>query len=235
MQKLALGLLIAVGIVPAAAAADLSPRVEEAVPPAAFNWTGAYIGAHAGYGWGDFTSEPTDAYGGLKPDGWLGGGQAGFNYQFDNGFVLGIEADASFGSRKDAISVALGDPQDALFELDYAAKLQSSGTVRARAGYAFDRFLPYATAGLGWARAEMDFANRISEGGVPRISNAASDKQTFTGWTLGAGLEYAITDTISAKAEYLYADLGSKEFDLGTPIRAELTLQTVQFGLNYRF
>lgn len=236
MKHAAAGILLAIALGGSAEAADLSaPAPLEAPPAPAFSWTGLYFGGHAGYAWGDFASEPTDAYGGQKPDGWIGGGQAGFNYQFDNRLVLGIEADASFGSLKDDIAVALGDPQDGLFELGYATEIKSFGTVRARAGYAFNRFLPYATGGLGWARAEMDFSNVISVAGVPVISNSASDKQTFTGWTLGVGLEYAVTDNITAKAEYLYTDLGSKDFDLGTPITADLTLQTVKFGLNYKF
>jgi outer membrane immunogenic protein len=236
MKNAVAGILLVLGLGGTAAAADLSaPAPIEPPPPAAFSWTGLYFGGHVGYAWSDFASEPTDAYGGQKPDGWVGGGQAGFNYQFDNRLVLGIEADASFGSLKDDVAFAIGDPQDGLFELDYATKVSSFGTVRARAGYAFDRFLPYATGGLGWARAELDFSNTVSIDGVPVISNTASDKQTFTGWTIGAGLEYAITNNITAKAEYLYTDLGSKDFDLGTPISADLTLQTVKFGLNYKF
>jgi outer membrane immunogenic protein len=224
------------GTFEASRAADLAVPIEPAPEPAAaFSWTGLYLGGHAGYGWGDFATVPTDAYDGQKPDGWVGGGQAGFNYQFDNRLVLGIEADVSFGSLKDDIAVALGDPQEGLFELGYTTRIDALGTVRARAGYAFDRFLPYVTGGLAWARAELDFSNRITVDGVPLIHNTASDKQTFTGWTVGAGLEYALTENITAKAEYLYSDLGSQDFDLGTPIRADLTLQTVKFGLNYKF
>jgi outer membrane immunogenic protein len=231
-----IGLACLLGSLGAGRAADLAVPVEPAPEPvAAFSWTGLYLGGHVGYGWGEFSSDPTDSYGGMKPDGWVGGGQAGFNYQFGNRLVLGIEADASFGSLKDDVSLAMGEPQEGLFELGYATRIDAFGTVRGRAGYAFDRFLPYVTGGLAWARADLDFSNRISGDGVTLLHNTASDKQTFTGWTLGAGLEYALTDSITAKAEYLYGDLGSQDFDLGTPIRADLTLQTVRFGLNYKF
>jgi outer membrane immunogenic protein len=236
MKQTAASILILVGLGGAAEAADLSaPAPYEAPAAPAFTWTGFYVGGHAGYGWGDFGSEPTDAYGANQPDGFFGGVQAGYNFQFDNRLVVGIEADASFGSLKDNGSFAMGEPQEGLFELDYATKIDTFGTVRGRVGYAFDRVLPYATAGLGWARTELDFSNDVTMGGMPVISSAASDKQTFTGWTVGAGLEYAITDNITAKAEYLYTDLGSKDFDLGTPVSADLTLQTVKFGLNYKF
>ncbi|MET4632330.1 outer membrane protein [Kaistia defluvii] len=232
----ALGLGMTFGLAGAASAADLTVPYEPIpAPEPAFTWTGLYIGAHGGYAWLDFKSEPTDAYGGMKPDGWFGGGQAGYNYQFSNNIVLGIEADASFGDQKDSISALIGDPLENAVTLDYAAKIDAFGTVRARAGYAVDRFLPYVTGGLAWANAELDFHNQIIADGNVAVDLSASDKQTFTGWTIGAGLEYAVTNNITAKVEYLYADLGSKDFDLGTPVSADITMQTVKFGLNYKF
>lgn len=232
----ALGLVMAIGLAGAAQAADLTYEpAPVAAPEPAFTWTGLYIGAHAGYGWSDFDNEAISSYGDLKPDGWFGGGQAGYNYQFSNNIVLGIEADASFGDQKDAISAVIGDPAENAFMLDYATKIDAFGTVRARAGYAIDRFLPYVTGGLAWANASLDFHNQVIADGDVRVDLRASDKQTFTGWTVGVGLEYAITNNITAKAEYLYADLGSKDFDLGTPVTADITMQTVKLGLNYKF
>lgn len=238
MKNTVVGLFIALGLVGTAHAADLTveaPYQPAPVPAPAFTWTGLYVGAHGGYGWGDFTSEPTDAYGGQKPDGFFGGGQAGYNYQFQNNLVLGIEADVSFGALKDDISAQLGSLPEAAFALNYADKINTFGTVRARAGYAFDRFLPYVTGGLAWGQARLDFENTATVDGDVLVHNAASDKQTFTGWTIGAGLEYAVTNNITAKVEYLYADLGSRDFDLGTPVTADITLQTVKLGLNYKF
>jgi outer membrane immunogenic protein len=235
MKQTAASILILVGLGGAAEAADLpAPAPYEAPAAPAFTWTGFYVGGHAGYGWGDFGSEPTDAYGADKPDGFFGGVQAGYNFQFDNRLVLGIDADASFGNLKSGYTAGFSD-EDIELSFGHQLELRSFGTVRGRVGYAFDRVLPYATAGLGWARTELDFSNDVTMGGMPVISSAASDKQTLTGWTVGAGLEYAITDNITAKAEYLYTDLGSKDFDLGTPVSADLTLQTVKFGLNYKF
>ena len=235
-MKTAIALAIALGLAGTAHAADLAPAPLPAPEPEPiFTWTGRYIGVHGGYAWGDFKSEPTDAYGGQKPDGFFGGAQAGYNYQFSNNIVLGIEADASFGDQKDDISVLLGDSPDAQFALDYTTKIDAFGTVRARAGYAVDRFLPYVTGGLAWANTELGFHQVVTADGVVAIDNSASDKQTSTGWTVGAGLEYAVTNNITAKVEYLYADLGSTDFDLGTPVSADLTLQTVKFGLNYKF
>lgn len=235
MKNTAVGILIAVAMAGSAHAADLTVPPPEPAPEAAYNWTGLYIGVHGGYGFGDFSSAPTDAYDGLKPDGFFGGGQVGYNYQFANNVVLGIEADVSFGDLKDDLSSRLGDPLEGLFQLDYAAKIDTFGTVRGRAGYAFDRFLPYVTGGLAWGRGQLDFENTITVNGDVLVHNQASDKQTFTGWTVGAGLEYAVTQNVTAKLEYLYADLGSQDFDLGTPVPGDITLQTVKFGLNYKF
>ena len=235
LKHVVTSILLALGLTGAAQAADLSgPAPVEAPPAPAFRWTGFYVGGHAGYAWSDFSAEPTDAYGVEQPNGFFGGGQAGFNYQFDNRLVLGIEADASFGDQNTGYTARFSD-DDVEMRFGHQFEIQSFGTVRGRAGYAFDRLLPYVTGGLGWARAELDFSNVVTMGGAPVISNSASDKQTFTGWTVGAGLEYAITDNITAKAEYLYTDLGTKEFDLGTPVATDLTLQTVKFGLNYKF
>ncbi|BCP52799.1 porin [Kaistia sp. 32K] len=235
MKTLGLGIVLALGMAGAAQAADLTAAPPEPVPAPAFSWTGLYLGGHAGYGWGDFTSDPTDAYGGLKPDGFFGGGQVGYNYQFDNRLVLGVEADVSFGSLKDDIDTVIGDPSEAAVEIAYSTKIDTFGTVRGRLGYAADRFLPYVTGGLAWARADLAFSNTITVDGQQLVHNAASNKQTYTGWTIGAGVEYAVTNNITAKLDYLYADLGSRDFDLGTPVQADLKVQTVQVGLNYKF
>ncbi|MCX5520167.1 porin family protein [Kaistia defluvii] len=231
---IALGLGMTLGLAGAANGADLTFE-PAAAPEPAFTWTGLYIGAHGGYAWSDVSNAGINAYGGLKPDGWFGGGQAGYNYQFANQFVLGIEADVSFGDQKDSLSAVIGDPLENAVTLDYATKIDTFGTVRARAGYAFDRFLPYVTGGLAWANAELDFHNQIIADGNVAVDLSASDKQTLTGWTIGAGLEYAITNNVTAKVEYLYADLGSKDFDLGTPVSTDITMQTVKIGLNYKF
>lgn len=231
---LVMAIVLGLGSTQSVRAADLAITAE---PPAARDWTGFYAGVHAGYGWTELRSEPTDAYGGLEPGGFFGGGQAGYNHQFSNKLVLGIEADVSFTSQKDSVGASFGDPLSAQVEFGHRASIDSFGTVRGRIGYAAGRLLPYVTGGLAWANAEMDYQQTVTVGGVviPEASGGASDKQTFSGWTVGGGLEYAITDQITAKAEYLYADFGSRAFDLGTPNPADLAMQTVRLGLNYSF
>lgn len=212
-----------------AMAADLTQEPVPVAAPEAFNWTGFYAGVHGGYGWGKTEGEyfaPVEA---PKPDGFFGGGQVGYNVEFSNRVVLGVEADAAFADLSDATVY------DSFYSLGYEARVDSFGTVRARAGYAVDRLLPYVTGGFAWANTKLD--SQFTLGAPVDLESHGSDSQTFTGWTVGAGFEYAFTGNVTAKVEYLYADLGSKDFHLGEvgPFPIDLKMQTAKLGLNYRF
>jgi outer membrane immunogenic protein len=249
-RTLGIAFLAACGLGSAAHAADLTVYEEAVVAPApapAFNWTGFYAGVHAGYGWaevdnqygfGDNFSELVNG-GGNKPDGFFGGLQLGYNHQFANNVVLGVEADAAFADLKDSGQGISGDLDGDFYRFNTETKIDALGTVRARLGYAAGRFLPYVTGGFAWAHTDYNFSFDTAS---PTLNGSFSQSDVFTGWTVGAGLEYAITDKISAKLEYLYADLGSKDYsiDLGTnapagQFRGDLTLQTAKIGLNYKF
>ncbi len=119
-------------------AADMPSRgpVYKAAPAATlFNWTGFYIGAHGGYGWGDF--------GGASPEGGFGGGQIGVNYQFAPNWVWGVEADVSGSGVKDDF-------------LGASVKTDVFGTARLRLGYTVDRTMIYGTGGLAWADTKLN-------------------------------------------------------------------------------
>ncbi len=170
-----------------------------------FSWTGFYIGANTGYAWGSGTGA-ADAYG-VNPDGWLGGGQVGYNFQFQNNVLVGLEADV------DAANIS-GSNGPVSSKVDYF------GTVRARLGYAFDHVLPYVTGGLAWAN------NKVT-------ANGLSQSNTSTGWAAGAGVEYALTNNWTARAEYLYLDLGKSGFQsVGD---SGVTASTARLGVNYKF
>ncbi len=176
-----------------------------AAPPA-FSWTGFYIGGNTGYAWGS-GSGATESYG-IQTDGWFAGGQVGYNYQFQNNVLVGLETDIQGGDMT-------GGGNGLTSKLDYF------GTVRARLGYAFDRVLPYVTGGMAYGR------NTINAYGL-------DSSNTHVGWTAGAGLEYAMTNNWTARAEYLYTDLGSKAYDnIGTD--AGVTASTARLGVNYKF
>ena len=102
----------------------------------------AYIGGQIGYGWGK--SEFEDAFR-VKPDGFLGGLYAGYNFDVGNNFILGVDGDITYNNLKDNYSATDGDIAG-----DLESKLRWSGAVRARAGVAFDRFMPYIAGGVAF-------------------------------------------------------------------------------------
>ncbi|MFE1602219.1 outer membrane protein [Methylobacterium sp. ID0610] len=226
---------------PAALAADL-PRQAAPPPlpvPPAFTWTGFYAGVNAGYGFGagsDGFTDPT--YGtvttGGGRSGFVGGGQIGATYQFmpGSGFVVGAEADiqgTTFGPSRTGLvgSTAF---------YDIGPSLDWFGTVRGRIGYAVDRILVYGTGGFAYGGGSLPSFAGTYPGTLPGTSR--------TGWTLGGGIEYAITDRISARIEGLYVNLdrGRRDtiYDATTgayygTARDSSGFGLVRAGLNYRF
>ena len=218
-----LSALAGVGITPARAA-DMPPSMPPprhvALVPF-FTWNGAYIGINAGYGFG--RSSWTDNASGISTgtfnvNGATVGGTLGYNVQMRS-LVFGVETDLGWSGMKGTASTnCLGNCTTANTWL---------GTARGRAGYAFDRFLPYLTAGLAY--------------GNLKISNdfGGSASTTRIGWTAGVGLEYAFLNNWSAKLEYLYADLGKATCDAtcsgGSPFDVKFSTHLIRGGLNYRF
>ena len=191
-----------------------------------FNWTGAYIGAQAGYLWGEGDFEVDDGSGAeIEPDGWLGGIYVGYNYQRTNNVVIGADADFAWTGADDSATgfSAVGVPVGTLdSELDW------EGAVRLRLGYAVDRFLPYVAGGVAFGRMGIEAFNLagVSQG---------SDDDTGVGWTLGVGLEYAFTDNIIGRAEYRYTDFGDFDFSVPGGATADLTTNDVRLGVAYKF
>ncbi|KAB2657808.1 porin family protein [Brucella tritici] len=189
-----------------------------------FSWTGAYIGGQIGYGWGK--SEFEDAFR-VKPDGFLGGLYAGYNFDVGNNFILGVDGDITYNNLKDNYSATDGDIAG-----DLESKLRWSGAVRARAGVAFDRFMPYIAGGVAFGSVKNTLS---ATDGVDEIS--VSQSKTYTGWTAGAGVDYAATDNLILRLEYRYTDYGKKDFDFGTDVSVEDKFKThdVRLGVAYKF
>ncbi|HEY6632810.1 MAG TPA: outer membrane protein [Rhizobiaceae bacterium] len=223
MKKLLLASTLLCAMSGYALAADAVVEVPEVYVAPVFSWTGGYIGGQVGYLWGD-----GDASGILfddgqaEPEGWFGGVYVGYNYQFTNNVVLGIDADFAWTGADDDSTILLGGvPIGALHtELDW------EGAVRARLGYAVDRFLPYVAGGVAFGKVD---AEAFDTTGV----SIASDDETNTGWTIGAGLEYAFTDNIIGRAEYRYTDFG--DFDFGDDVSGDLKTNDVRLGIAYKF
>lgn len=232
---LAVSALLIVSPLSAVSAADMALK---ASPPAplAYNWTGFYLGIEGGAGWGH--AEDTDVTGfdsgRFAVAGGLIGGTVGYNWQI-NKIVLGLEGDGSGAWIKGSttgippLNFCGGSPP--YCELD----LQALGTLRARAGIAFDRFLPYVTGGLAVGALHGHEGDILANGAV---GNATT---TVAGWTVGGGIEAAISPNWSAKVEYLHADLGNHVifndlvFGANLAENVRYTTEILRVGLNYKF
>jgi len=208
-----------------AAAADISP-----VP--VYDWTGFYLGAQGGYGWGtNEYSFSTNAAKSINMSGIVGGGTAGYNFQADR-IVFGLEGDFSLaginGYYLAPPSIA-GNPP--CMNQGCSANVDWFGTGRVRLGYAVDNFMPYVTGGLavGGARGTVDL------GACGPGAGSCGFNNTQWGWTVGAGAEYGINKNWSAKVEYLYVNLGTPSFPNVNLASGIVDFSVVRVGVNYRF
>jgi high affinity Mn2+ porin len=191
-----------------------------------FDWTGFYIGAHAGYSRSSSNavlSDPASTATSNSFSGVIGGVQAGYNYRLPSGVLLGVEADITFPNYLISNSVvsSLASARSAVTEQwDYVA------TARGRVGYATGPWLAYATGGLAWAGER--FLNTPDIGSDEKILN------TRLGWAAGAGVEYAFAPHWSARLEYLYSRFGTADirFPSATQYASTLDFQSLRVGLN---
>jgi outer membrane immunogenic protein len=203
-------------------AADMPRKVAPITPLATpYNWSGVYAGINGSFGTGVTSAGllPNNFFGNHEFGGGLFGGQIGFNYQLSH-LVLGIETDLDWADL---------DGSETLFGFTEEAKVKSLGTLRGRIGYAWDRVMVYGTGGFAWGR--------VSDG--CDLCGISTETNTLTGYTVGAGVEYGITQNLSAKAEYLYVHLDPKNYFLdqgcfgGCAMGANINL--FRLGLNWRF
>jgi outer membrane immunogenic protein len=202
----------------AAAAADL-PAVQPyyktpIIVPPPLGWSGFYLGVNGG---GGFGSSNWDTAGSIDTSGGVVGGTVGYNYQV-NHFVVGVEGDIDWAGISGTTTTAA---------CPAGCKTADSwlSTARGRIGYAADRFLPYVTGGVAF-------------GNIDATTAGLTTMTTNAGWTVGAGVEFAITPNWSAKAEYLYVDLGKFNCGLncGAPTdNVSFTTNLVRGGINYHF
>lgn len=202
--------LAAIGAAPAGAA-DLAARTYTKAPVLAPlpSWAGFYIGAMGGYASEDSSNNA------LK--GGFAGGTVGYNWQQGN-VVFGLEADAAWAD----INATVGIPG----LISVTDKIEATGTVRGRVGYAFNTVLLYGTGGYAWAN------NKLS---ATVLGVSGSESKMLSGWALGAGAEWMFAPKWSVKAEYLYKSLESSTYFAGTAPVGEINLHSVQVGVNYHF
>jgi outer membrane immunogenic protein len=225
-----------------ASGADLAAPIYK-TPPASialssYNWTGCYIGGNAGGGrsindWAPFAGAPLNT---ARASGFFGGGQVGCDYQAGP-WVFGLVGTYDYAGMHSAALGGIDQVQ---------TKLDSFATGAARVGYSFDRVLTYAKGGLAWARFENEMDVSLGAPGfVPFLRGNAS----AVGFDLGAGFEVAILPNVSVSTEYNYLAFGTSNVAMTcqpasgacagapaiVPVDIRQTVQTVTFGLNYRF
>jgi outer membrane immunogenic protein len=253
MKKLLLAGVAIAGLVAGASAASAADLPVRSAPPPApmiaaipiFTWTGFYVGAQVGYAWGDNNNDnipggafvatpagtlvPFDGGFGGDNDGFLAGVHAGYNYQFGS-IVVGVEGDIEgvFGGDDNDFNGVLFDRFGNLADVAFSANsLDWQGSIRGRVGFAFDRALIYATGGFAFGGVSGGFSQGLLD----------NNDDTLTGWTLGAGVEYAITNNLTTRVEYRYTNFSGNDsvFNNINFGGGDLDFHTVRVGLSYKF
>jgi outer membrane immunogenic protein len=228
------------------------------------NWTGFYVGGNLGYAsseadskikslGGDWsTQSPSlrdfivdNSSANQDPSGVSFGFQAGYDHQFDNKFILGIEADYSELDLDESRQTALILSPEAFpvsFAFSNKVELKHTLSLRPKLGYAFDNTIVYVTAGFAWTSAEIS-SDLVSTNGYNKVGKAS---KTLSSAIWGVGLEHKLFDNISAKLEYL--KINGNDTNYTTKYRPDSTLpgfsetfnadfdyDVVRVGINYRF
>jgi outer membrane immunogenic protein len=239
-----LAVAAAVAATGSASAADMAVRARPAAVDPGYNWSGFYIGGNAGYGWGERSGEivafstglgipgavaagTIPSFFNLRPEGALGGVQAGYNWQSGR-WVFGVETDIQAAHLNQSVVIphaALG-PFTATLSTA-STDLDWFGTARGRVGYAWNQFLLYGTGGLAYG----GVSDNATVATVPPPAAGGGHGMTSSariGWAAGAGIEWAFRPAWSLKAEYMHVDLG------GTTLRVLFPVAPINF-IDYRF
>jgi len=234
------------------------------------DWSGIRVGVAGGYSW---SSVSTDTY--LIPNLWYPQNgfhvpfqdqrsysahvQGGYDHQFSNGVVLGIEGAAAFGDfQRFRDTIVLGgalaaNGRDTRNFVDIDSEVEWSASVKGRLGYAFGRYLPFIAAGVSMADYSHSFVFWDGPNAIdparPEHPNYDYRGQHYIGWTVGGGIEYALTEKLSLKTEYSFSDFGAKKFgwkqqndnrgrspyNIDSQYRISLMQHDFNVGIAYRF
>ena len=236
---------------PAVAVAGAPPYVRPPTPaPAlvykspsalyAYNWSGFYVGADGGYGWETSKGGLTTAAGiSLAPysynvNGPIAGIFIGGNYQFDK-LVVGLEGDWQWsnliGNNQTLAPLgAAGAFPGGPFTISTTVKDYAS--IRGRLGFAFARFLVFGTGGWAWGNPSTSYA-------TTEAAPFAATGSNGTGWTAGAGIDYAFTENVFGRIEYRYTNLGTSGFASVATNSADgvtrVPINDLRAGIAYKF
>ena len=231
-------------------AADLIPPPP---PVPIFTWTGVYLGGQIGYGWGSgnlnysgfdqVTGTALATSVGGTPSGVVGGAHVGYQYQI-NQWVLGLEGSVDGTGLTNTAVAAFAEGTG----VTASTTATVQGSIRGKLGIAWDRALIYATGGVAFGGFDTSFSV-ANPGTLTRVPFFAGDgvSTTRVGWTVGGGVQYAVTDNWWVFAEYRYSNFGtvaSTGLLAGSPrpfagafLNANCTLNQnqAQVGFSYRF
>lgn len=232
------GPALAADLPPAAPPPPQAPATYVPPPAPVYNWAGIYIGLNGGYAFGNSEWSAASSFvgtGNFNVSGGLVGGTIGANFQSGQ-FVFGVEGDVDWTGINSSLS-STTICGTGVTSCTFQTSNDWLGTIRGRVGYAFDRVLIYGTAGGAFGDVKGTFSGTTATGPI----GFSSDSTEF-GWTAGAGLEFAITENITAKAEYLFVDLskGSASCSAaicGTAFNIPVSFDAslVRAGLNFKF
>jgi outer membrane immunogenic protein len=226
-----------------------------------YSWSGLYLGVNGGFSWGrsstdvTITGVPAGSVA-QNMNGWLGGGQIGYNWQTGS-LVLGVETDIQATGQRGTFAFATPTvcpaPGVAVLPCSTGSgsvqeKLPWFGTVRGRLGFTpMPTWLLYVTGGLAYGEADTNatLTSAVAFLGGPVIASAATaatTSTTKTGWVFGGGAEWVISSPWTAKVEYLHMDLGTVNTSFAGPApftlvntSSRMTDDIVRAGVNYRF
>jgi outer membrane immunogenic protein len=248
-KQLLVGAALLAAMSGVATAADLSrpapaPVYTKAPPPLPlFSWTGFYLGGNLGAAWGQ--GNITDTFTGASFSGtsnavFTGGGQVGFNYQVSS-VVFGVEGDFDWLANNNNTGTGVVVPIGGGLTNTFTASLNNRWvtTLTGRLGVAWDRVLLYGKGGAAWVGNNSFTVTDVTTG----ASLTGATNNSSTGWTAGAGLEWAFANNWTARVEYDYIGLGSRTFGPVTgPVlvgdtftTSNANIQMVTVGLNYLF
>ncbi|WP_176083975.1 outer membrane protein [Martelella sp. HB161492] len=184
--------------------------------PASFDWTGFYLGGQGSMTWTEVTPKSGgDKFTKYNPDGFAGGIFAGYDYQFSNNLVLGVEGELNYNWADDTKTIS-GTPVK--LEMDWG------GGIRGRLGYAMDRVLFYGTGGWAITNAELKVGDD-------------SQSENFNGYTFGAGVDFAFTQNLFGRVEYRYTDYPESPNDTFKidGLKLNMKQSAAMVGLGYKF
>jgi outer membrane immunogenic protein len=232
---------LAVSTCTSAMAADMPVSYKAAIAAPAFSWTGCYIGGNGGGGRGVNEQQPIAGltFNADHNSGWLAGVQGGCDYQVGS-LVVGVEGQFDWADMKDTTATLISG--GALGFL-LTTQLDRVATATGRIGYAFDRVLLYAKGGAAFAH----FNHTFTQTDFAATTFDFKGSRDVAGFVVGGGIEFALLQNLSLKAEYNYFDFGTNGYTLNCsgnpgcaavpvfPASVRQNMQTVMLGVNWRF